>query len=371
MDLPAGGAFPGLPGASLVRVASVGRGCEALGAAVATQLGCADPATAPDCLRGKTPQDLFPFAQPFQPYGFGGRVLPEVPAQALRDGRFQRVPVISGGTRDEQRLFVGLFRVLAGQPVTAEQYPTLLAEAFGEQRRQGPRHSIRYRATRRRTWRGRRCSPTACGHARPTSSTSCFAEHVPTYAYEFADRQAPMYLPFPDDFPPGAFHAAEVPDLFPDQKFQAGSTPDQRRLSEQMMRYWANFARSGDPTATVCRRGRHSLAPSLGRSCCPWRRDRAASTASTTPRSIGSTSGLACPAGPPNCSFRPGSRSTRPWQRVALVSLDRLGALDRLGGVVRVDRILRLGVLCVLRPIVRVDRVASRQPLLASAQALA
>ena len=51
------------------------------------------------------------------------------------------------------------------------------------------------------------------------------AQQVPVYAFEFADRQAPMYLPFPDDFPPGAFHAAEVPYLFPDQPFdrQCGS----------------------------------------------------------------------------------------------------------------------------------------------------
>ena len=32
----------------------------------------------------------------------------------------------------------------------------------------------------------------------------------------------------------GAFHAAEAPYLFPDQPFQAGSTPDQRRLSDQV-----------------------------------------------------------------------------------------------------------------------------------------
>ncbi len=69
----------------------------------------------------------------------------------------------------------------------------------------------------------------------------------PVYAYEFADRQAPMYLPFPEDFPPGAFHAAEVPYVFPDEPFQAASTPEQRHLSDQMIRYWANFARDGDP----------------------------------------------------------------------------------------------------------------------------
>jgi para-nitrobenzyl esterase len=60
------------------------------------------------------------------------------------------------------------------------------------------------------------------------------AEHLPTFAYEFADRQVPMYLPFPPDLPPGAFHAAEVPYLFPDDKFLAAATPAQRRLSDQL-----------------------------------------------------------------------------------------------------------------------------------------
>jgi para-nitrobenzyl esterase len=105
---------------------------EALGAAVAPQLRCADPAAAMTCLRDVAVQELLAYAQQFQPFGSGNPVMPEVPAEALRSGRFHRVPIISGSTRDEHRLFVGLFRVLAGQPVTAHQYQTLLAEAFGE-----------------------------------------------------------------------------------------------------------------------------------------------------------------------------------------------------------------------------------------------
>jgi para-nitrobenzyl esterase len=73
------------------------------------------------------------------------------------------------------------------------------------------------------------------------------AEHVATFAYEFADGHAPMYLPFPPDLPPGAFHAAEVPYLFPDGKFLAAATPAQRRLSNRLLSSWADFARTGDP----------------------------------------------------------------------------------------------------------------------------
>jgi para-nitrobenzyl esterase len=158
---------------------------EALGASVASRLGCTDPATALACLRRLPVEELLANAQPFQPYAFGNPVLPEDPGTAFREGRFARVPVLAGGTRDEHRLFVGLHRVLA--------------------------------------------------------------EQVPTFAYEFADRQAPMYLPFPPDLPPGAFHSAEVPYLFPDDKFLAAATPAQRRLSDRLQQSWASFARGGDP----------------------------------------------------------------------------------------------------------------------------
>ncbi len=245
MDLPAGGMFPGLPALPWFGWRPSAE-VEALGSAVAPQLGCADPASVLDCLRGLPVQDLFPHAPPFQAYAFGNSVLPEVPAQALRDGRIHRIPVMSGSTRDEHRLFVGLFRVLTGQPVTAEQYPTLLAEAFGEHASQVQTlYPLSDYRSPNLAWA---TVLTDRMWARSTfQQHRLLSEHVPTYAYEFADRQAPMYLPFPEDFPPGAFHASEVPYVFRDQKFEAGSTPDQRRLADQMIRYWARFARTGDP----------------------------------------------------------------------------------------------------------------------------
>ena len=38
-----------------------------------------------------------------------------------------------------------------------------------------------------------------------------------------------------------------MPYLFNDAKFDAAANPGQRRLSAQMIRYWANFAHAGDP----------------------------------------------------------------------------------------------------------------------------
>ena len=212
---------------------------------MAVQLGCTDRTTALACLRRVPVPDLVALSRPM-PFAYGNAVLPEVPAHALRAGSFHRVPIMSGSTRDEHRLFVGLFRVLAGQPVSAQQYPTLLADAFGEYA--GRVHAQYPASTFDSASVAWASVLTDRMWARSTfAQHQLFAEHVPTYAYEFADQQSPMYLPFPEDFPAGAFHAAEVPYLFNDDKFEAAANPAQRRLSAQMMRYWANFAHTGDP----------------------------------------------------------------------------------------------------------------------------
>jgi para-nitrobenzyl esterase len=244
-DVPAGAMFPGLPALPWYGWRESAE-VEGLGAAVAQQLGCGDAASALECLRRVPVQDLLPHAQAFQPYAFGNKIVPEVPATALREGRFQGVPVMSGGTRDEHRLLVGLFRELAGQPVTSEQYPVLLAEAFGDQAGTvEARYPLADHESAAVAWAS---VLTDRMWARSTfEQHRLLAAHVPTYAFEFADRRAPMYLPFPESLPPGAFHAAEVPYLFVDDKFEKAGTPDQRQLSARMIQYWTNFARSGDP----------------------------------------------------------------------------------------------------------------------------
>jgi para-nitrobenzyl esterase len=244
MDLPAGALSPGVPAVEWFGWQSSAE-AEAAGTAVAAQLGCGDSATPLECLRRTKADDLVALSRPM-PFAYGNSVLPEPPAQALRDGRFQRVPIISGATRDEHRLFVGLFRVLAGHPVGPTDYPSLLAEAFGEHAGQvAARYPVSAYESPSVAWA---TVLTDRMWARSTfEQHGVLAEHVPTYAYEFADRRSPMYLPFPQDLPPGAFHAAEVPYLLTDERFAAAATPEQRRLSDQMIRYWANFAHAGDP----------------------------------------------------------------------------------------------------------------------------
>ena len=68
----------------------------------------------------------------------------------------------------------------------------------------------------------------------------------PLYRYRF-DQAPPASDPKAPDL--GAYHSAEIEFVFGalDSKAKVPWRPADRQLSEQMQKYWANFARSGDP----------------------------------------------------------------------------------------------------------------------------
>lgn len=71
---------------------------------------------------------------------------------------------------------------------------------------------------------------------------------VPTYAYEFDDEKAPWFSTLKKpNFPTGPFHGSELQYLFADEQLPGPATPAQHQLADQMARYWAQFAYTGDP----------------------------------------------------------------------------------------------------------------------------
>ncbi|WP_246178909.1 carboxylesterase/lipase family protein [Actinomadura decatromicini] len=224
---------------------------ERQGQAVATRLGCPTPATAAACLRALPTSKLLKESEyGFAPVYGGGGVLPYSPKQALREGKFAKVPVMYGMTRDEYRTFEAAQQLMGVPPladeadyaarvrayVGAEKAPKVLAQ-----------YPLRNYGSPSEAWSALVTDATFARSV--TDFGQSVARRVPAYAYEFADAQAPWVADVgTPGFPTGAFHAAELQYQFDTDYFDEGRlSPAQRRLADQMTDYWTRFARTGDP----------------------------------------------------------------------------------------------------------------------------
>ncbi|WP_312877943.1 carboxylesterase family protein [Lentzea indica] len=123
-----------------------------IGAMITRELGCADV----ECLRRLPVEKLLEYEQImniFQPVGYGGELLPKLPAESLEAGEFAGIPILAGATRDEHNSFVGLFRQ---EPMSGRTTRDCCAR---RSRRRPPRSSASTRSapTRHRSRRWRRC----------------------------------------------------------------------------------------------------------------------------------------------------------------------------------------------------------------------
>jgi para-nitrobenzyl esterase len=234
-----GGYEPALP--SLAEAESKGRD-------FAAAAGCPDQSAA--CLRH------LPLAKILAP-GTGhdaglivdGAILPRSIDAAFATGQFNRVPVISGTNADEASLFLVYSEHPFGTPPNAADYAALIKSFYA-------RNAAAVRAAYPLT-PGQ--SPATVLNAAATSSImdcpglrlqQSLSRYIPLYAYEFADRTAPSYLP-PVGFDLGAAHSFELSYIFTNYHGAAGIlhklTPAQARLSALMIHDWTRFAHSGSP----------------------------------------------------------------------------------------------------------------------------
>lgn len=225
---------------------------EAEGAALAEAVGCGtgSPAATAACLRAVPVKTLL---ETFEAKGMnpgpvagGDRVLPLRPAQAIEQGRFNRVPVMHGNTLDEWRLFVSL---VYPNPMTAAEYEGIVRTTYGAD---ADAILARYPAA---DYPDPRLALAALQTDSNEALSACRHRDafrlldragVPVYAYQFADRTAPPLLDVPG-FEEGAEHASELTYLFPG--LLGDLNPDQARLSDAMVGYWTSFARNSRPKA--------------------------------------------------------------------------------------------------------------------------
>ncbi|HEU5160105.1 MAG TPA: carboxylesterase family protein [Streptosporangiaceae bacterium] len=235
---------------------------EAAGTTIAAAAGCADPAGAAPCLRGKTTTQLLTAASGANSFlmTHGVPALPVAPDAAVRAGDFARVPVVIGANRDEGRTFSQGF---IGQ--TEEQYVAFVRSTFGADadavlgRYPWPAtfdaFTPAYRAGAILTDSGLIAQIGGCANR---GLTRAFAGATPTYAYQFDHRTGPGLAPTPAGYVWGAGHAAELAYLWPsfDNGTPIAPTFDigERRLALDMVRYWGSFVRSGRPAAAASAR---------------------------------------------------------------------------------------------------------------------
>jgi para-nitrobenzyl esterase len=198
-------------------------------------------------------------------------VLPETLKTAFTTGDFNRVPVINGTNRDEWRLFVALSE-LAGNPVTASNYQSMISSTLGVPPAVAEFIAAKYPLTAFP-------SPSvALGAVGTDAIFACPAltidqsvsRFVPTFAYEFNDENAPeLFLP-PVSFPYGAAHASEIQYLMelPAAAFPKTLSAQQLQLAAVMKGYWTNFAKRGFPPRPAPRSGPSST--TSPRKCRHW-----------------------------------------------------------------------------------------------------
>jgi para-nitrobenzyl esterase len=215
----------------------------------ATAAGCADQSA---CLRALSIDQILDHQGPIMKYLGGtfpvvdGTTITHTAAAAFSTGQFNQVPIINGLVADEQAFF--LPEANTHKPLTAKEAEDYAA-SFGAE------HTTTLLA---KYPLASYASPSLAEIAMAQDMKSCVArlldrqwsKYVPVYAYEFDDRTAPSY--FPDlSYPMRAYHTAELQYLFPQFRGGQGTSHPlndaQRKLSDQIVDYWATFARSGDP----------------------------------------------------------------------------------------------------------------------------
>jgi para-nitrobenzyl esterase len=227
---------------------------ESAGQAFAAKAGCASttaPASTAACLRRLPVSAILADEDPtgYTP-DVDGAVLTQPVKTALARGQFNRVPVIIGTNHDEYRLFVAGIQLLGGR-VTAANYQTMIASTLGVSPGIADAIAAQYPLSRYPS------PPVALGAVGTDAIFAChaltaeqsLARHVPTYAYEFNDENAPeLFLP-PAGFPYGAAHASELPYLFGQTAIPhpAGFSAAQLQLAANMKRDWTNLAKTGIP----------------------------------------------------------------------------------------------------------------------------
>jgi para-nitrobenzyl esterase len=243
-DFPAGTMIPDIPAIPTLWLTAEEH--QEAAASMLDELRIVDGEDVVGILRKVPASVLAPFSGLFIPYEWGNRFMPENPQDLTRTGAIHPVPVISGSNRDEARFFTMVLNGGLSNGADEGSYTRMLETAFESDAvaieaayplAEFPSPEVAWsKVVTDRVW------------ARQTlEQHRAYAAVQPTWAYEFRDREAPTgLLAVGGEHGAGAYHGAELAYQF-DVGEPAPLAASQRRLAAMMNRYWANFARTGNP----------------------------------------------------------------------------------------------------------------------------
>ena len=228
-----------------------------------TNAKCPSPCTA-DFLRGLSAADVLAAQDALKIQTLlpatDGTVMPTAGVgMSLANGKYEEVPVIEGTNHDEWALFVGLYVIQTNMKLVTEMdYETAAAATLGVS--QAIANSLIGPYPLSNYMMNPNLALTAAGtdfvFACPGRvAAQQLSANKPTYEYEFSDQNAPsILLPIPPADPTFQYHAAHASELqflwdLPEPKGMA-LTSDEQALKATMVKYWTQFAKTGDPNVS-------------------------------------------------------------------------------------------------------------------------
>ena len=228
---------------------------EAIYAPIVAALGCGGAADTAACLRAVPVETIVNSGLAAGPI-LDGATVPQQPREAFAAGEFNRVPVVIGTNTDEGTYFLSVAAIVAGRAPTPADYTNTIQVNFGAAA--APAIEAAYPLD------GYPSPGQALSAIQTDSFFACPSEAVrasavryaPTYGYEFAKRDPVENFPLPrgPGIALGASHTTELAYVFGHDARGAPlpQGPD-RDLSDAIIRYWTNFAASGNPNRATVR----------------------------------------------------------------------------------------------------------------------
>lgn len=231
---------------------------EERGSRIAQGVMCTEPATASECLRAKSVEELVVLPDylsipggifyqgelPFLPPTIDGVVLPITPGEAYDAGSFTSIPFMVGSNDDEGTVFHNV--PLGSTPVTDEaEYLAALGRRWPEDNALSiaEQYSIVSYGDANAALNAVTGDFVNCGTRRFARALS--DNGAQTWLYAFGAVPEGLLI---DAFQLGAFHSAELIFLFDYVDPVFGEAPsEQSDVVEAMQGYWTRFSATGDP----------------------------------------------------------------------------------------------------------------------------